>query len=153
VPGAGESVEDGLEAQQFGARHQRVDGGVLQRDTDVAPNGVGLVDDVVSGDRRRARRRPQQRGEHPDGGALAGAVRAEEAEDLAGLDGEIDAVDGSYGVGARSEVSDEIAGDDGWGLVAHHRRVCPITAAPVRFSCVVRSARATSPTGWARRRG
>ena len=39
--------------------------------------------------------RAQERRQHADGGRLAGAVRAEEAEDLAFLDVEVDAVDGA----------------------------------------------------------
>ena len=35
----------------------------------------------------------EQRGEHADGGGLAGAVRAEHAVDGAGLHAEVDAVD------------------------------------------------------------
>jgi len=36
---------------------------------------------------------PQQRGEHADGGGLAGPVRAQHAVDRPGADGEVDAVD------------------------------------------------------------
>ena len=43
--------------------------------------------------RMRPGRRLQQPGDHPERRRLAGAVRAEEAVDLAGLDVEADAVD------------------------------------------------------------
>src|SRR6185503_20134040 len=36
----------------------------------------------------------QERREHPEGGGLPGAIRAEEAEDLAGSDAEVDTTDG-----------------------------------------------------------
>ena len=66
----------------------------LQRGPDDLPHGRPFVDDVVAGDGRRACGRRQQRREHVDGRRLAGAVRAEEAVDLARLDQEVDAVDG-----------------------------------------------------------
>ena len=45
--------------------------------------------------RRGTRGGRQQRGQHVDGGGLAGAVGAEEAVDLAGADLDVDAVDGA----------------------------------------------------------
>ena len=53
--------------------------------------------DVDAADRGGARRRPQQAAEHADGGGLAGAVAAEEAEDLAGAHVERHVVDGDEG--------------------------------------------------------
>ena len=53
-----------------------------------------LLDDVEAADARRAGGRRQQRRQHQHGRRLAGAVRAEEAVDLAVLDGELDPVDG-----------------------------------------------------------
>ena len=47
-------------------------------------------DDVVAGDTRAAGGRLRQRAEHVDRRRLAGAVGAEEAEDLAGGDVEIE---------------------------------------------------------------
>ena len=59
------------------------------------PAHVGaLGGDVEARHRRAARRGRQQRGEHVDGGRLAGAVGPEEAVDLARRDLEVDAVDG-----------------------------------------------------------
>ena len=60
----------------------------------------------------RAARRGQQRAEHPHGRRLAGAVRAEEAVDLAAPDLEVDAGDGVV----VAEVADQGAGPDG-GIV------------------------------------
>ena len=51
--------------------------------------------DVVTGDERASRRGFQKCGEHPDRRRLPRAVRAEEAEDLAGLELEVDAVHGN----------------------------------------------------------
>ena len=56
---------------------------------------TGSVDDVVAGDRGGAGGRLEQRRQHPQRGGLAGAVRAEEADDLALGDVEVDAVDGA----------------------------------------------------------
>jgi hypothetical protein len=48
----------------------------------------------VAADQRAARGGRQQRGEDANGGGLARAVVAEEAEDGAGLDGEVEAAEG-----------------------------------------------------------
>ena len=82
-------------ADQLAAGHQRVERRLLQRDPDRAAHLGRLVDDVVAGDRRPAAGRTQQRGQHPHGGRLAGAVGAEEGVDLALGDLEVDAVDGA----------------------------------------------------------
>ena len=57
----------------------------------------GSVGDVEAGDRARAAGGQQQGDEHAHGGRLAGAVGAEESVDLAGVDDEVDAVDGLHG--------------------------------------------------------
>jgi hypothetical protein len=61
-----------------------------------------------------SRRWGEQAGEHLDGGGLAGAVGAEEAEELAGLDDEIEVVDGGEAAG---EGAGETVGGDGWSHV------------------------------------
>ena len=61
-------------------------------------------DDVEAVDQRRAGGRRQQRDQHADQRRLAGAVRAEQAEDLPFLDGEADAVDG----GEVAELLDDV---------------------------------------------
>ena len=53
-----------------------------------------LAAQVGAGDGRLAGGRREERREHPERGGLAGPVRAEEAEDLAGADVEVDAADG-----------------------------------------------------------
>jgi hypothetical protein len=67
----------------------------LRHVADAAAYLLGLLDDVVPGHRRGALGRSQQRGEHPEGGGLARAVGAEEADHLALGDIEVDAVDGA----------------------------------------------------------
>ena len=53
-----------------------------------------LGGDVVAGDDGPPAARREQRAQHPDGGGLPGRVRPEEAVDLAGVDFEVEAVDG-----------------------------------------------------------
>lgn len=50
--------------------------------------------DVEAGDAGPSRRWTEQRGEHPDGGGLAGSVGPQEAEDLALAHREVDPVHG-----------------------------------------------------------
>ena len=71
-----------------------VDRGVLAGEAHPAAHRVGLAHHVVAEDAGLAAVGPQQGGEHPHGGGLAGAVRAEDAVDRAGGHGEVDAVDG-----------------------------------------------------------
>ena len=115
-----QAVEHGLQVQQLVAGHQRIDGRILQGDADVAAHIVGLRDDVETGDLCRAGRRPQQRRQHADDRALAGAVRAEEAEDLAVLHLEVDTVDRLH----LTEVANETLGSDGRLLAVHRCLAC-----------------------------
>jgi hypothetical protein len=72
----------------------------------------------VAGDRGGAAGGRDQRGEHAQGGGLAGAVGAEEAEDLARLDGEVDA---PYGFD-RSVAAAEGVGESGGADDCHGPR-------------------------------
>ncbi|CAB4894478.1 unannotated protein [freshwater metagenome] len=89
--------------------HQRIDGSVLQCHADSAPHLVGIFDHVEASHVRGARCGPQQGGEHAYGGALAGTVRAEEAEHLTGVHLQVDAIDG-FDI---AEVAHEALGVDG----------------------------------------
>ena len=90
-----EPVEAALQIEQFAAGLLRIQRGVLQGDTDAQADHVGAV---------RATSNPATVAVPDDGSSsvvsmrtvvlLPGAVRAEEAVDLAGGDVEIDAVDG-----------------------------------------------------------
>jgi hypothetical protein len=82
----GHQLEVLLAGQQF------VDRGELAGDPDGRAHGLGLRGHVVPGDARRAAVGPDQRGQHVDCGRLARPVRAEQREDGAGFDVEIDAV-------------------------------------------------------------
>ena len=94
-PGAGGSAAEALQA----AHHaevllpglELVDGGVLPGEADRAADAAAVGDDVEPGDAGRARVRPQQRAEQPHGGGLARPVGAEQREDGAGADLQVDA--------------------------------------------------------------
>ena len=75
--------------------------------------------------------RRREAADHPQGGGLAGAVRAEEAGDGAGLAGERDVVDGGLGAVALGEVVD---GDH----AAQHRRARPGTRLSADGRCAYR---------------
>jgi hypothetical protein len=90
-----EAVQPGLEVQVLPAGEERIERRLLQRDADDAPDLVALGRDVEAADGRMPSARRQESDEHLDRGRLAGAVRAEEAVDLPGLDVQVDAVDGA----------------------------------------------------------
>jgi len=71
----------------------RVKAGLLRGDAEEAFGLDGILEDVVTSHGDRARGGADEAGEHADGGGLACAVGAQEAEGLAGMDGEGDAVD------------------------------------------------------------
>src|SRR5690606_20504429 len=73
-----------------------VERGVLEDEADVPAHLVAFPDHVVTGDERAAAGRVRERAEHADRGGLAGAVRAEEPEHLAGRHLEVDALDGLH---------------------------------------------------------
>ena len=108
----------GVDAVQLGVQPQVLLGGevdvqrgVLEDQADVAAHVVALGDDVEAADARRPGRGRGQGAEHVDRRALAGAVGAEEAEDLARRDGERHAADGvDLAVGL-----DEVVDLDGGG--------------------------------------
>ena len=71
-----------------------VEGVVLRHHADIAPRQRGLGDHVGAGDAHLAGGREGPGGTDADGGRLARAVGAEQAEDLPLADEEVDAVDG-----------------------------------------------------------
>ena len=90
----GDAVERGLELDQLASGHQRIEGRILERHADAAPDQGGLAGDVVTGDPGVAAGRAQERDEHPHRRRLAGPVRPEEPVDLALGDFDVDAADG-----------------------------------------------------------
>src|SRR6478735_11385535 len=95
-------------------------------------DSVGVAADVDAEDARLSAVHREEGGEHLQGGGLAGAVRAEHAEDLAAPDLEVDAVDRPEVV----EGLDETSGRDGQVGVRYSchgsRLTCPGFTAPSR---------------------
>ena len=76
------------------------DGGFLRKITDAGASTSphGLFRDVMPVEEHAAMRRRNQADDHVEGRGLAGAVRAEQADDLASLQGQADILDGHLGV-------------------------------------------------------
>ena len=119
--GRRQPIEASEQPQVFGAGQVLVHRGVLAGQADERPDRVGLADDVVTGDRRVAAVRLEERRKDPHRGRLAGAVRTEQAEHGAARDGEGDAVDGGDG----AETFHEIRGSEHGGVA---RRVVTVRA-------------------------
>src|SRR6185369_7691716 len=90
---AREPVEPSEEGEVLLAGEVAIEGQRLGRDADPAPNG-GPGGVVLAVDLHRTAVGAQGSRDHPDGGGLAGAVGAEEAEGFALADVEGHAVDG-----------------------------------------------------------
>jgi hypothetical protein len=82
---------------------ERIEDELLRDDADLPSRRRVVAVDVVAEDGDAARGRPRQAGEDADQRRLAGAVRAEQAEELALLDVEADVVEGAH-VAARRGV-------------------------------------------------
>ena len=115
-----EAVDGDVEADVLLAREMLVDARVLEDDPDVATDAFRIRIEVVTGDRDRAARLGERRGQDRDRGGLARAVRPEEGEQLAGCDIEADVVDGRGGglLVLLRQVSD---GDHGFHACDAHR--------------------------------
>jgi hypothetical protein len=85
-----EVVEASDHLEVLEARQVLVDGGVLAREADVLPDPGCVAHDVEARHSRRALVGLEERRQDPDGGCLAGAVRAQKAEDDSRLDAEVD---------------------------------------------------------------
>jgi hypothetical protein len=86
--------EAGMDVEVAAAGESPVDDRVLEDDAADAASGERLARDVEAGDARTAAGRGDRGREHADRGRLASAVRAEQAEHLAGNDLEVDALHG-----------------------------------------------------------
>ena len=96
---AGQAVHAAPEHQVLARRHVRVHGDVLRHHADHGLHGQRRRDHGVAVYERVAGRGPQQAAQHADGGALAGAVGAQQAEDLALVDAEADVGHGQHALG------------------------------------------------------
>src|SRR5262249_50493165 len=84
-----------LKTEVLAAGEERVEGGLLEGCAARLAHLRSVLRDVEAGNTGGPRRWWQQRGQHQHRGRLAGAVRSEEAVDLAGRDVEVDPVDGA----------------------------------------------------------
>ena len=89
-----EAVHAADKGEVFGRGETAEKRHALGDDTDLALERDGVLREVFAEDFDAAGGGGEQAGEHLDGGGFACAVGAEEAEELAGCDGEVDAVDG-----------------------------------------------------------
>ena len=90
---AGEPVQAALQLEQLAPGLHGVEPDLLQRDADPPAHLGRLGDDVDPRDVSAARGRRKQRAQHPDRRGLARAVGAQEAEDLAGGDRQVEVAD------------------------------------------------------------
>ena len=112
------------EMQVLACGQRRVERDLLRHQAERAPRLRRLAVDGMAGDRRRARARPAQRREHGQRRGFAGAVRPQQADDLAGLDREADAVERRARTVAQAQILD---GDGGGGVHGLHRcHVCRV---------------------------
>ena len=88
------AVEDAVEIHVLVGGEFVVDAGVLKHDAELLARGGLMGGGVETVELHVAAGGRQQRGEHLDGGGFAGAVGAQEGEDLALGDIESDIVDG-----------------------------------------------------------
>ena len=95
--GVAHAVEPRERAEVVPHRQKQLDGGLLNHDRDAPPHVERRGDDVVAEDAGGARCRPRERREDAQQRRLAGAIRAEQAEDRAARDVERQAVDGADG--------------------------------------------------------
>ena len=87
------AVETALDDELAATGLGRVGRAALRDVADPLAYRPGLAAQVGAGDHRLTRGRREQRGQHPEGRGLAGPIRAEEAEDLAGADRQVDTTD------------------------------------------------------------
>jgi len=109
-----------VQDEQLAACLAGVEAGLLERDADPAAGFVGVAGDVDARHLRPAGGDRQQRRQHPHGGRLARPVGAEEAEDLAAGDLQVDAADGLDRALATAVVLDQALGANRRGPVVVH---------------------------------
>ena len=92
--GARQVAQHPGKAQVFVHRQRAVQGRLLEHQADLAAHRHALPEDIVASHVCLSFRGARQGGQHVDGGGFAGAVGAEQAEELAGGNGELQPVDG-----------------------------------------------------------
>jgi len=106
-------MEPSLQGHQLLWRGEVIDARLLHRKADAPAHLDRVTDDVEAGHAGMPARWPDQGAEHPDRGRLAGAVRAEYSERLAGPNAQRDAAHrfGAVGIGLGQVVEhDRVAG-------------------------------------------
>ncbi len=98
-PASADAEDPRLQSQVVAAAGHRVQRRPLGDDADLAAHPLRMAQHVVAGDGRPAGIRTRERGQDLDGAGLAGAVRPEQAEHLAGADGEGEPVEGPHPAG------------------------------------------------------
>ena len=78
-------MQDRLQSDQLAARHERIDGGVLEGHADHPPDVAGLGPDIATADPGRTRCGVEEGRQHPD----------DESEDLTLIDTQVHAIDGN----------------------------------------------------------
>ena len=106
--GGGHAVELGLRDELLVDLRRRVRAAALRDVAELAAHADGIAPEVAARDGRLARGRHEQRRQHALRGRLAGAVGAEQPDDLAGHDVEVDA---AHGLDGRAAASLERAGE------------------------------------------
>src|SRR5687768_15590258 len=102
-----------MEVEQLAAGLARVEPRLLQRDADAVANPIRVAGHVDARHRCTAGGDRQKRREHPHRRRLAGAIRAEKAEDLAWLNLEIDSANSLDGIVAAPICLDQVRGQYG----------------------------------------
>src|SRR5262249_21722879 len=106
-PLAGQSLDAGEEADVLIDGEAFVEGETLRHVPDSALHAFRIAAHVDGADERCAARRLEQSAEHPDGGRLARAVRAEKSEDLSLTHIEGQMIDGDEVAEAPREILDD----------------------------------------------
>jgi hypothetical protein len=104
-----EAVHATYETEVFGCGEAAEEGEAFGDDTDLTLDLYGIGDGVKAKDLNGAGGGSEKAGKHLDGGGFAGSVRTEEAEELAGGDGEVDVLNG----GKVAETAGEACRGDG----------------------------------------
>lgn len=87
------AVETGLQVEELARREERVQHQLLRNNSDRRPGLPGAFVDVVTPDLHVAGTLDDQPGQDVDEGGLAGPVRAEQPEERAARDGQVDALE------------------------------------------------------------
>src|SRR5207249_2906211 len=132
-------VDEGVELEVLAGSQLLVERGVLKNETDARADRRRVVVDVDARHASGARRRAHQRAQDVDRRRLAGAVRAEEAEDLSRLNVQVDASHGLDRAEALGEVvdrDDRLVAHAGWTFPTFPGRLGPCSCVAISCSTI-----------------